>query len=191
MFLPVARLLWPTAIPGRLLTRQLVVPTGRKIAFPPTHWQFPSFLPELFEAVLLDFPRFEIMPRAVPLFRRVAIQFANAQNLVHEVLVPLVLFLRTTNRIFPTIGRLYGCTVIPVSVQDDQIQVMSTCPPGRTSAWLVQIFKSKTLKHVQQELDHSENFWLEGYYARPSDAPLTESELSIYLGSAAKKKALT
>ncbi len=90
------------------------------------------------------------------------------------------------NRILPTIGRLYGCTVKPVLIQDDHVQIMSTCPPGRTSAWLVQIFKNKTLQHVQQELDHAENFWLDGYYARPSDEPLTPSELSIYLGKSSK-----
>ena len=86
------------------------------------------------------------------------------------------------NRALPTIGRAHGCILNPISIQDNYVQVMSTCPAGRTSAWLVQIYKKRSLEHVQKELDHHDDFWMEGYYAQPSDVPLSRAELSIYLG---------
>ncbi|MFK7801869.1 MAG: transposase [Anaerolineae bacterium] len=87
------------------------------------------------------------------------------------------------NRVLPMIGRSFGCNLVPVSIQDDYVQVMSTCPPGRTSAWLVQTYKRQALQHIKKELSIDEDFWLDGYYARPSSSPIESSELSVYLGS--------
>ena len=89
------------------------------------------------------------------------------------------------NRVLPMIGRSFGCNLVPVSIQDDYVQVMSTCPPGRTSAWLVQTYKKQALQHIKKELLIEDDFWLDGYYARPATDPLTPSELSIFLDSAA------
>lgn len=88
------------------------------------------------------------------------------------------------NRILPIIGRSFGCQLVSVSIQDAYVQVLSTCPPGRTSAWLVQAYKTRAMQHVQETLAVKDSFWLDGYYARPSSEPLTAAELSVYLDSA-------
>ncbi|MFT5195794.1 MAG: hypothetical protein ACI9EW_001292 [Cellvibrionaceae bacterium] len=89
-------------------------------------------------------------------------------------------------RVLPMIGRSIGCSLSPVSMEDDYVQVLSTCPPGRTSAWLVQTYKKRSLEYIKKELLIDDDPWVEGYYARPSSCPLKMSELSMYIASEAQ-----
>ncbi|MEM7802439.1 MAG: hypothetical protein AAF633_24815 [Chloroflexota bacterium] len=85
----------------------------------------------------------------------------------------------TLSKILPQIGKLHGCATNDVDVQDDYVQVISTCPPHRNSTWLVHMYKQMSEKYLTKKLQKVAPFWAAGFHVRESVKPLQADEISI------------
>ncbi|MCP4360352.1 MAG: hypothetical protein GY796_20280 [Chloroflexi bacterium] len=74
-----------------------------------------------------------------------------------------------------------GCVLTHIHIQAQLIHLVVTCPPEHDTAWAAYLFKSGSEQIIQQEYGVVVSLWETGYYATESTAPLTKSELNLFL----------
>jgi REP element-mobilizing transposase RayT len=72
------------------------------------------------------------------------------------------------------------CVISHLTVEDEVIQLVVACPPGRDGAWAVELFKDETEADICAHYGVPASLWQAGYYAKASRRPYTRAELTIF-----------
>ncbi len=71
------------------------------------------------------------------------------------------------------------CELKHLSVEAGYIHLLASCPPGRSSGWVVQLFKEGTEKEIQAQFGFSPRLWADSYFATETRQPLSDAELAL------------
>jgi CheY-like chemotaxis protein len=83
--------------------------------------------------------------------------------------------------IFQEIAQENGCLIKHKLLRPDLAHLVTACPPGRNSVWLVHLLKRESENRIVAELGLATGLWARGYYAAESSAPLSDSEMQLFL----------
>lgn len=73
-----------------------------------------------------------------------------------------------------------GCSLYYKRVDADIVHFVSSCPEGRNSGWLAQLYKDGVARRIQEQFGVQAQLWKRGFYAAESERPLTEVELKLF-----------
>ena len=88
---------------------------------------------------------------------------------------------KTLTKILPQIGKLHGCLTDEIVIQDNYVQLVSTCPPHRSSTWLVHMYKKTSEEYMTKKLHRASPLWAAGFHVRQSQEPFKEEEITLAL----------
>jgi REP element-mobilizing transposase RayT len=72
------------------------------------------------------------------------------------------------------------CVISHLTVENDVIQLVVACPPGRDGAWAAELFKDETEAAICAQYGVPASLWQAGYFAKASQNPYTGAELNIF-----------
>jgi hypothetical protein len=104
--------------------------------------------------------------------------FALAWRPVKQLPEEMQEFIR---RRIPEVAKENLCILGYLSVQERLIHLVLTCPPGRSSAWAVKLFKESTEQAVRLQYPLSDSLWQRGYLAGDPVDPSTTTALDLFL----------
>lgn len=79
------------------------------------------------------------------------------------------------------IAEANSCSLTYAKVEAEVIHIVVSCPSGRNTAWLANLFKRGVEEEIQEQFGVRARMWNKGYYAAHSEAPLSEAELNLFM----------
>ena len=85
--------------------------------------------------------------------------------------------------LLPTLGREYGLDVHHIIAQPTFLHFIVTSTAQHSTAWLAQYFKTATTEALENLFDLPWPLWSAGYYAKETEFPLDQNELTFFAQS--------
>ena len=79
------------------------------------------------------------------------------------------------------IAKANSCALTYIMVEAEVIHIVVSCPSGRNTAWVANLFKKGVEEEVQEQFGVPARLWNKGYYAAHSEEPLSEAELNLFI----------
>lgn len=87
----------------------------------------------------------------------------------------------TVRRILERLSAENNCRLDYLEIKAELVHAVIHCPAESSSAWVAQLLKNGSEAEIQAQSGVATRLWEKGYYAVPSDEPLGDAELSLFL----------